>query len=156
MSISDQIIVMRDGVVQQIGAPQQVYDDPTNLFVAKFLGTPPINVFRASVKSGKLYIGKEAVLDTPALPDGDITAAIRPEGFVPAPDGALSCDVSRIEVMGRDISVVCEHPAFTGDSLRAIIDADSLSCVQETRVRFHLKPAKIHLFDAATGERIRV
>ena len=45
MSISDMIVVMKLGVVQQIGKPQEVYDDPTNLFVAKFLGTPPINVF---------------------------------------------------------------------------------------------------------------
>ena len=46
MSISDEIVVMKDGVVQQIGRPQEVYDSPVNLFVAKFLGTPPIHVFR--------------------------------------------------------------------------------------------------------------
>ena len=62
MSISDMIVVMKDGVVQQIGKPQEVYDDPTNLFVAKFLGTPPINVFDGSVRNGKLYIGEDAVL----------------------------------------------------------------------------------------------
>ena len=56
MSISDIIVVMKLGVVQQVGAPQDVYDDPTNLFVAKFLGTPPINVFKGIVKDGKLYI----------------------------------------------------------------------------------------------------
>ena len=50
MSISDRIVVMKDGVVQQIGKPQEVYDNPVNLFVAKFLGTPPINVFEGSVK----------------------------------------------------------------------------------------------------------
>ena len=57
MSISDMIVVMKLGVVQQIGKPQDVYDDPTNLFVAKFLGTPPINVFAGYVKGEKLYIG---------------------------------------------------------------------------------------------------
>ncbi len=57
MSISDMIVVMKLGVVQQIGKPQDVYDDPTNLFVAKFLGTPPINVFTGYVKGEKLYIG---------------------------------------------------------------------------------------------------
>ncbi len=50
MSISDRIVVMRDGVVQQIGKPQEVYDNPVNLFVAKFLGTPPINVFDGRVR----------------------------------------------------------------------------------------------------------
>ena len=57
MSISDRIVVMKDGVVQQIGRPQDVYDDPVNLFVAKFLGTPPINVFEGEVRGGLLRLG---------------------------------------------------------------------------------------------------
>ncbi|MBO5776556.1 MAG: ABC transporter ATP-binding protein, partial [Clostridia bacterium] len=60
MSISDMIVVMKLGVVQQIGAPQDVYDSPENLFVAKFLGTPPINVFDGAIKDGKVYIGEDA------------------------------------------------------------------------------------------------
>ena len=154
MSISDLIVVMRDGLLQQIGKPQQVYDDPVNLFVAKFLGTPPINVFDAEVKSGKLYIGSEAVLDA-SLPDGPVTAAIRPEGFVPGENGAFSCDLKRVEVMGRDISVVCGHPRFTGESFRAIIDSDDMSKLTGSTVRFDLKPSKLFLFDAATDDRIR-
>ena len=59
MSISDMIVVMKDGVLQQIGKPQDVYDDPINLFVAKFLGTPPINVFDGEVRGGKLYVGND-------------------------------------------------------------------------------------------------
>ena len=54
MSISDRIVVMKAGVVQQTGKPQEVYDDPVNLFVAKFLGTPPINVFQGKIKNGKV------------------------------------------------------------------------------------------------------
>ena len=69
MSISDMIVVMKDGIVQQIGKPQNVYDDPVNLFVAKFLGTPPINVFSGEVKNEQLYIGSEAVLSTPGVAD---------------------------------------------------------------------------------------
>ncbi len=57
MSISDMIVVMKEGLVQQMGRPQEVYDNPANLFVAKFLGTPPINVFEGRMKNGKLYIG---------------------------------------------------------------------------------------------------
>lgn len=56
ISISDQIVVMKDGSVQQTGRPQDVYDDPANLFVAKFLGTPPINVFSGRVSGGRLLL----------------------------------------------------------------------------------------------------
>ena len=81
MSISDQIVVMKLGVVQQIGAPQEVYDSPVNLFVAKFLGTPPINVFNGKVSAGKVYIGEDAVLDVADVADQEVFVAIRPEGF---------------------------------------------------------------------------
>ncbi len=154
MSISDLIVVMRDGVVQQIGAPQTVYDDPTNLFVAKFLGTPPISVFSATVKAGTLMVGTEAVLTGLSVPDGDVTAAIRPEGFLPAADGALTCALSRVEVMGRDVSMLCAHPNCAGERFRAIVDPDTLPTTADT-ARFHLKRSKVYLFDPATGARIR-
>ena len=63
MSICDTMVVMKTGVVQQIGAPQQIYDDPDNLFVANFLGTPPINIFRGYIKGGEVFIGDEKVAE---------------------------------------------------------------------------------------------
>ena len=82
----------------------------TTLFVAKFLGTPPINVFSGRVSGGKLLLGDDAALDVPGAPDGPVTAAIRPEGFVPDAGGVLRCGLKAVEVMGRDVSVVCTHP----------------------------------------------
>ena len=155
MSISDLIVVMKDGVVQQIGKPQQVYDDPANRFVAQFLGTPPINMFDGYVKDGKLYIGDAPVLDAAGDYDGHIDIAIRPEGFVPTENGALKCQLKRVEVMGRDISVVCGHPFFTGENFRAIIDSDELRFTSGTTISFDLKPNKVFLFREDTGERIR-
>ena len=64
MSICDEIILMELGVEQQKGIPQAVYDDPVNLFVAKFLGTPSINLYNAEIKNNKLYVNGEEVLDT--------------------------------------------------------------------------------------------
>ncbi len=159
MSISDRIVVMKDGVVQQIGRPQEVYDDPANLFVAQFLGTPPINVFDARVESGKLLIGGEPVMDTDVAGGSPVKAAIRPEGFEVDPKGPLSCRLRAVEVMGRDVSVVCEHEALTGaPTIRSIIDADEQPDDEMRRsgvVRFSLKPHKVLLFDAETGERLR-
>lgn len=68
MSISDYIVVMKLGVMQQMDEPQKVYDNPVNLFVAKFLGTPPINVFNATISNGVVYIGEEAVEEIDLLP----------------------------------------------------------------------------------------
>ena len=154
MSISDLIVVMRDGVVQQIGKPQAVYDSPVNLFVAKFLGTPPINVFDGEVKDGHLYIGEEAVLAVPGVADQSVTAAIRPEGFTLSETGALSCDLSRVEVMGRDISVVSTHPKSQNVTIRSIISAENAVNTASQKVRFDLKPNKVFLFQKESGARI--
>ncbi len=153
MSISDLIVVMKEGKVQQIDKPQAVYDDPVNLFVAKFLGTPPINVFAGAVQKGRLYIGGEDVMAA-GCQDGPVTVGIRPEGFVPCEKGALGCAVKQLEVMGRDISLVCDHPAFTGETFRAIIDAEDMAQLQGSQVRFDLKPNKVFLFREDSGERI--
>ena len=155
MSISDLIVVMKDGVVQQIGAPQQVYDEPANLFVAKFLGTPPINVFDAAVKDGKLYIGEEAVLDVQGVADGSIVAAVRPEGFLLDDAGVLSCGLTQVEVMGRDITVVCSHKCTENPAIRAIISAENKVDTSDPVVRFSLKREKVFLFDKQTGQRLR-
>ena len=155
MSISDLIVVMKDGVVQQIGKPQEVYDDPINLFVAKFLGTPPINVFDGYFQNGKLFIGDTPVLDADCDYDGHLEVAVRPEGLIPSEDGSLTCNLKRIEVMGRDISVVCEHPFFTGECFRAIVDSDDLPKLTGTTVRFALKPNKVFAFREDSGARIR-
>jgi multiple sugar transport system ATP-binding protein len=155
MSISDLIVVMKDGVVQQIGKPQEVYDDPINLFVAKFLGTPPINVFDGCFKDGKLFIGDTAIMYADCTYDGPVSVAVRPEGFVPCEDGPLTCGLKRIEVMGRDISVVCDHAHFTGENFRAIVDSDDLSRLTAAAVRFRLKPNKVFAFRKDNGQRIR-
>ena len=154
MSISDLIVVMKLGIVQQIGKPQLIYDNPINLFVAKFLGTPPINVFEGEIKDGKLYIGDAAVLDVEGAEDRAVYIGIRPEGFIPDENGALVCNLSNVEVMGRDVSVVSTHPNMTSATIRSIIDADYKVDVTAETISYSLKPHKVFVFDHETEERI--
>lgn len=160
MSISDRIVVMKEGVIQQIGEPQEVYDSPVNLFVAKFLGTPPINVFEGQVKDGRLIIGDDAVMQIGGVTDRQVYVGIRPEGFVLKEDGAFHCQLERVEVMGRDISVVCTNAASANPTVRAILSTDqkiSLNAVrkeEETFVAFSLIARKVFLFDKETEKRI--
>ena len=155
MSISDLIVVMKDGVVHQIGKPQDVYDDPADLFVAKFLGTPPINVFDGEIKGEKLYIGEEAQFDIPGTADRHVVAAIRPEGFSLSGAGTLTCALERVEVMGRDISVVSKHARSQNEVIRSIVSSDNIAEINGASVKFSIKKNKLHLFDAQSGERIR-
>ena len=154
MSISDWIVVMKAGRVHQIGKPQQVYDDPVDLFVAKFLGTPPINVFDGRVQGGKLLLGEDTVLELSGVADGKVIVGVRPEGFVPEEKGGLKCKLLNVEVMGRDVSVVSTHPAFQGAAIRAIVASDAAINREAETVRFRLKPNKVLLFDPETELRI--
>lgn len=154
MSISDIIVVMKQGRVQQIGKPQDVYDSPDNLFVAKFLGTPPINVFDGQVRAQKLYIGKDCVLEVKGVADRDVFVGIRPEGFLLKEDGAFVCKRKGIEVMGRDISVVSTNEASLNSTIRSIISSENKVDTGSAAVRFDLRPKKVFLFDKETEERI--
>lgn len=154
MSISDRIVVMKLGVVQQIAPPQEVYDDPVNLFVAKFLGTPPINVFDGEVQEGKLFIGDDAVLDCPSVPDQPVFVGIRPEGFVVDPKGKLHCALRSLEVMGRDVSIVSTNEHSLNPVIRSIVDSDNKVDPSAETVTFSLKKHKVFLFNKETEERI--
>ena len=182
MSISDLIVVMSKGVIQQIGWPQDVYDEPKNLFVAKFLGTPPINVFEGTVKNSKLYIGTQSVLSlenagkeaVDSLDGKNVYVGIRPEGFVPIDEESgrhgdptaktepldetskdmLTCKRIAVQVMGRDTSVVASHEAFIGEEIRAIVDSETNVDPYAETVSFTLRPGKVHIFDKETEERI--
>ena len=154
MSISDMIVVMKLGVVQQIGEPQAVYDDPTNLFVAKFLGTPPINVLEGVVASGKLLLDGKPVMDVPGVEDQEVYVGIRPEGFEPDAKGLLECNVSNIEVMGRDVSVVSTHAASVNPVIRSIVNSDLKLDTASGIIRYNIKPHKLFLFNKETEERV--
>ena len=154
MSISDLIVVMKLGVVQQIGKPQEVYDSPTNLFVARFLGTPPINVFSGRICGGRLLIGEDDVLDVGDLPDQEVVVGIRPEGFVLSDTGALRCRPQNLEIMGRDMSVVSTHVASLNPLVRSIINADNKVDMNGEYVRYDIKPHKLFIFNKETEERI--
>ncbi len=156
MSISDMIVVMEKGVLQQMGKPQEIYDEPVNLFVAKFLGTPQINVFDGTVKEEKVYIGDEAVMAAKGVRDGRVYVAVRPEGFVVDKEGPLTCSFINREVMGRDTSVVAKNPHFLGQEIRAIIPSEEEVVPVSGNIRFSLKPAKVRLFDYRSEERIKV
>lgn len=159
MSISDKIVVMRQGIKMQEDAPQEVYRNPNSLFVAKFLGNPPINVFKGSIKKGTLYIGEEKICKNKAFKeDKDVYVGIRPEGFLcdehtKEEDKVLSLDVQAIQTMGRDMSLVCDSACKDGDALIKII-IDSEIKVGVGVNKFAIRPTKMFVFDGKSEERI--
>ncbi|OJF76722.1 MAG: sugar ABC transporter ATP-binding protein [Treponema sp. CETP13] len=150
MSITDEIVVMKEGEIQQVGEPQATYNHPDNAFVAKFLGNPPINLFDSEVKDGYLYINNEKALKV-TLPDGVIQTGIRPESFRICKENEQGFDV-KVDfksTIGRDILI-----RFNLNDVysKALVESDNHINKGDT-VKIKLKPNGIHLFEK-NGERI--
>ena len=164
MSICDDIVVMKLGVQMQRDHPQAVYNSPNSLFVAKFLGTPPINVFDGEIRGGKVYIGEEAVLAHDKLKEFEdghkVAVGIRPEGFlagseVPESKKVLTLNVEQIQTMGRDISLVCSSEHHTDENdIKVIID--SLIKVDLGTNKFGIKEQKTFIFDKEDEKNARI
>jgi multiple sugar transport system ATP-binding protein len=145
MSISDEIVVMKLGVEQQRDVPQEVYNNPCNRFVANFLGTPPISMFKGEIKNNKIYIGNEMVreITEKKVADQPCTVGIRPEGITVDPKGAFTITVDRILTMGRDIMLIVKHPNALND-VKFLVDAFVSVGVGEVKVS--VKPHKCFAF----------
>ncbi len=163
MSISDKIVVMRLGVKQQEGVPQDVYNNPCNKFVANFLGTPPINLFKGRIEGRKVMVGDDCVRlitdeeaaaaekDGRNLADQEVTVGIRPEGIIISEDAKNNFHfrVDRILTMGRDIMLMSDQEFRLSDT-KFVIDAFTKVSVGE--VQAEVKPHKCFVFSLEEGE----
>ncbi len=120
MSISDEIVVMKDGILQQVDAPQSMYENPGNQFVAKFLGNPPINVFDADIKDNKILLNNKNILDV-NLPNQKVSLAVRPEAFRVVEKDGIKVTLTKIEHIGRDKLVGFE---LNNQKVNALVDAN--------------------------------
>lgn len=153
MSISDEIVVMKFGVTQQIGKPQEVYENPINQFVAKFLGTPPINIFNGYTNGGNIYIGEDKIGET-TVADQEVNIGIRPEGFEVSPEGSLHLHVVHVEHIGRDKSIIATNPFSEKETIRFIVNSE-VEVLEDTDILVNVKPNKCYLFDKVTEARLQ-
>lgn len=147
MSISDRLVVMKDGILQQSASPQEMYRNPSNLFVAKFLGNPPINVFKGNVTKGKVYIDNKFMANR-NMPDKEYYIGIRPEGFKIAetPEdikNSFEIDIDFVECIGRDTTL---HFKLGGVETRAIVVSDGDIKVSD-KVKLVIRPGALHVFE---------
>lgn len=156
LSISDRIVLMRSGVLQQNDLPQRLYNEPANQFVADFLGNPPINNIPGTIQNG-LFVTEDGIAEAklPMLEGVEngrkVNLSVRSESFVLDANGPIACDVTRMYQMGKEEMA---YLRMGGHDFRAYIDADA-GLKAGDHVRLGLKKRGVFLFDRETGERIR-
>ena len=156
MSICDKIVVLNKGKIEEVGEPQNVYDDPKNLFTAKFLGLPPITIFDGFIKNNDLYISSSKILRVrdDSLNNKEVLVGIRPEGYVKASENdeyTFKVYVNSIIAQGRDTEVLAKHPT-NDENFKIMIRNDDKFELGFNY--FKIKPNKIYLFDKDTKKRI--
>jgi multiple sugar transport system ATP-binding protein len=180
MTLGQRVAVMRDGRIQQVDDPQQLYHRPTNLFVGAFIGAPSMNLVEARVADGAVEFGGHRIaLDPSRRPEahGTFILGIRPEQFEDAAFAAaglpeLEVRVAVLEELGSDVYVIFEvdAPRVEAAQLRAAVEdeAQSLLAEEETSLfnarvdprtraevgktlRLAVDPSRFHFFDPASG-----
>lgn len=147
MTISDEIVIMEDGRFVQQGLPQEVYEQPANLFVAGFIGSPTMNFFDGRFEDGAVMVGNYRVAAHSGA-SGAVTVGVRPESVRLKEDG-LRVKVEIVELLGRER--VCRLRTETGELLTMITDIDTL-VEEDTQISVGFSPGKVYLFEAESGE----
>jgi sn-glycerol 3-phosphate transport system ATP-binding protein len=156
MTLSDQLVVMNGGRIEQVGLPTEIYRRPKTTFVAGFIGSPPMNMMRGTISGGAAMVG-DLKLPVPDLPTGladglEVTVGLRPEDIVAADarDRSHVITVDFVEELGATRLL---HGRFAEQSVVVQVPtAQAFS--DETKVGFSIAPAAVHVFDAKSGERL--
>ena len=155
MAIADKMVVMSMGEIQQIGKPQEIYKNPTNLFVAKFLGVPPINLFKGVIKNHHLYIGEELIIENEIKTDDkEVVIGIRPEAYelvTTDSNVGLTLKMEKVFKAGRDLTLISSSK-YALNEIKQILDSDTKGI--EGVNRFTINIERLFIFDAKTEKRV--
>jgi sn-glycerol 3-phosphate transport system ATP-binding protein len=169
MTLAQRIMVMNQGQVEQYGTPDELYLYPATVFTARFIGSPNMNILRASVYQGRLKLPDGTLLSSVPAPDlelagyqGDVLLGVRPEDLLPAKENApetLCCRVELVEALGADTLVHCSLPNEAGedDSRQELVIARMGGSVRPDAgeiIHLSIRHGKGHLFDPVTEKRL--
>jgi multiple sugar transport system ATP-binding protein len=156
MTLADRIVVMHDGLVEQVGAPLELYDRPQNLFVAGFIGSPAMNFLTGTIHTNGVpqFESVNGIrLPLTTVPSGNdgrpAIYGIRPEHFVIADDGA-EAEVQVVEPTGSELQIAAR---IGGDDVIAVF-RERHDFKPGDKIRLKPDPRLVHLFDAPSGQRL--
>jgi multiple sugar transport system ATP-binding protein len=148
MTLADRIVVMRDGRIEQLGTPLELYDTPVNMFVAGFIGSPAMNFLNGEMSEEGFQLTNGIVLETQNRPANATTCGIRPEHFELG-TGELDCEIAVVEPTGSETLLLSR---VNGQQLTAVFK-DRLNVRPGERIKLRPDPSKLHFFDAE-GQRL--
>ena len=153
MTMADRMIVMNDGIAEQIGTPLEVYEKPSTLFAAQFIGSPSMNIVEGNIKSSTatLFNGAEVVTDSKH--NGPVSVGLRPEHFFIDPNGKIEIAVKSVEPLGANTLI---HGKLEGNNelFTASLDGIHHFSKSDKMLRLSIAPENVYLFDLNSGLRL--
>jgi multiple sugar transport system ATP-binding protein len=161
MTMGDRVAVLKDGLLQQVDSPRQMYDHPNNVFVAGFIGSPQMNLVEGTLADGGVTVGGALVaLDRSTVDKASkegaktVTIGFRPEDLVIG-DSGIPIEVIVVEELGADAYVYGQIPMSDGKNVDVIVRADGRTPpMKGETIHVAVKPEQSHVFSTVTGERL--
>ncbi len=153
MTMADRMIVMNDGVAEQIGSPLEVYQTPRTLFAAQFIGSPAMNVLEGRIEAGELRLKNQSVIPYQGDYTGDVIVGIRPEHLHPHDSGPIELLVELVEPLGANTLL---HGSLNGSDEMLTASLAGIHYLPQSAeaVKLSVASEDIHLFDSKTKLRI--
>ena len=157
MTMGDRVAVLKDGLLQQVDSPRNLYDKPQNVFVAGFIGSPAMNLVQLEIVEGGVQFGDEVLpIDKSILSKASsnkVTVGVLQEKLSPGPHG-LVCDIDVVEELGSD-GYLYGRVQLDGTEQNVVVRVDPIDHPKAgDKIHLHADKDAVHVFDAETGERL--
>ena len=150
MTLGDRIVVINNGIVEQVGTPKDIYSKPNTKFVAEFIGSPQMNIFNCNVDNGIAKIDNNSINLDKSINLDDASVGIRPDDIQISDSGSISCKANLVEYLGSDMIIY----SSLGDQEFSCKLSSKIDVKAGDEFKLDIQPSLVHIFDNSSGKRL--
>ena len=150
MTLGDRIIVINNGIVEQVGTPKDIYSNPNTKFVAEFIGSPQMNIFNCKIDNGIAKIDNNSINLNKSINVDDASIGIRPDDIQISDSGSITCKANLVEYLGSDMIIY----SSIGDQEFSCKLSSKIDLKAGDEFKFDIQPSLVHIFDNSSGKRL--
>ena len=150
MTLGDRIVVINNGIVEQVGTPKDIYSKPNTKFVAEFIGSPQMNIFNCKIENGIAKIDSNSINLDKSINVENASIGIRPDDIQILDSGTISCKANLVEYLGSDMIIY----SSIGDQEFSCKLSSKIDLKAGDEFKFDIQPSLVHVFENSSGKRI--
>ena len=150
MTLGDRIVVINNGIVEQVGTPKDIYSKPNTKFVAEFIGSPQMNIFNCKIENGIAKIDSNSINLDKSINVENASIGIRPDDIQISDSGTISCKANLVEYLGSDMIIY----SSIGDQEFSCKLSSKIDVKAGDEFKFDIQPSLVHVFDNSSGKRL--